>query len=240
VSSSEENAKNAVASLQKLSALESETLAAEINLLGVLRDKLSPAARYGEKIQIKSRKVRYQGEAGPEQTAYLSAGFPFTETGKSIMALLVIDKYFHVEVDGEAGSGQYIGERLYLTLDRKWILAERVGAYSEASGSTNEWDATCRIITDRSLLDRYSIDVISDGLFAATNKLWEKSSPRMEALKKRSEKAQQVTGALTRMKSLTAPKEEIPATAGAKTEAKEPEDKTDKLKVHFSRSSGMG
>jgi hypothetical protein len=198
----------AVASLQKLSALESETLAAEINLLGMLRDRLSPAAHYSDKIQTRYRKLRYGGEAGSEQTVFLQDGFPFIESGKPLVALLVIDRYGNVELEsarpGEAASGQYVGERLYLTHDRKWILAERVGAYREATGGTNEWEANCRIVTDRSLLERYSLDAITEGLFAATNKLWEKLSPRMAALKKRSEKAHQVIATLARSKPASA------------------------------------
>jgi hypothetical protein len=52
------------------------------------------------------------------------------------------------------------------------------------------------------LLERYSIDAITDGLFEATNKLWDKLSPRMEALKKRSQKAHQISSKLTQLKSL--------------------------------------
>ena len=133
-------------------------------------------------------------------------GFPFAERGKALTGLLVVDKYSTVDVETnveEVGvNGQYAGERLYLTHDRKWILAERVGSYSEMNGSTSEWEATCRIVTDRSLLERYSIDTITDGLFEATNKLWAKLSPRMEALKKRSEKAYQVSSKMAQLKAL--------------------------------------
>jgi hypothetical protein len=226
VSGDEENVQHAVASLQELSALETETLAAEINLLGLLRDRLSPAARYSDKIQTKYRKLRYVAETESEQAAYLQEGFPFTESGKPLMALLVIDKYSNVEIDpekdGEPATGQYIGERLYLTHDRKWIVAERVGAYTDASGGTNEWEASCRIVTDRSLLERYSLDVITDGLFEATNKLWEKLSPRMEALKKRSEKAHQVTAALARLKPISAQRYGTKSAPVADTETPQP------------------
>lgn len=192
-----------VASLHQLSYLESETLATEIHLLGQLRDRISSAARFAGPIQIKFRRA-YQAEL--QQAEYLLEGFPFAERGKPLTGLLVIDRYSTVELEpGGAGTaiGQFAGERLYLTHDRKWILAERVGAYSEAKGSVSEWEATCRIVTDRSLLDHYSIDMITDGLFEATNRLWEKLTPRMEALKKRSEKARQVTSKLAQIKSMS-------------------------------------
>jgi K+/H+ antiporter YhaU regulatory subunit KhtT len=108
-----------------------------------------------------------------------------------------------------------------------------VGTYSGTVGSTSEWEASCRIVTDRSLLEHYPIDTITNGLFEATNKLWEKLTPRMEALKKRSEKAQQVSSTLAQLKSLpqrfgsiTKPKPEV-----AKQEVKEAA--TTMSKVHL-------
>ena len=202
----EESVHLSIASLHDLSLLETETLASEIHLLGQLRDRLSPAARYADKIQTKYRRIHSKTEEEAEQLDYLVEGFPFVERGKPLTGLLVIDKYSTVEIEPGGNElnvrGQYAGERLYLTHDRKWILAERVGAYSGTSGTTSEWEATCRIVTDRSLLERYTIDVITDGLFASTNRLWEKLSPRMEALKKRSEKANTVADKLAQLKSL--------------------------------------
>ena len=201
----EDNVHRAVSSLRELASLETETLAAEINLLGVLRDRISPAARYGDQVPIKFRKLRQKMDNESEQIACLSDGFPFTETGKALTALLVIDKYSTVEIQpgqpGGEGSGQYVGERLYLTPDRKWILAERMGAYTHEPGATNEWDASCRIVSDRSLLEKFSLDAISEGLFAATNRVWEKLSPRMEALKRRFDKVGEVSSALSRLKA---------------------------------------
>ena len=193
----------AVTSLHQLSALETETLAAEIHLLGQLRDRISPAARFADKIQIKYRRLNRDTLSEAEQAEYLLEGFPFVDRGKPLAGLLVIDKYSAVGLDPTdktiSLSGQYFGERLYLTHDRKWILAERVGTYSETKGATSEWEASCRIVTDRSLLERYSVDAITEGLFAATNKLWGKLSPRMEAVKKRSEKAQRVSASLAKL-----------------------------------------
>lgn len=200
-----ENVQFSIASLHQLSSLETETLSTEIHLLGQLRDRLSPAARYAGNIQTKYRRMQHKTEAEYEQGEYLMEGFPFVERGKPLTGLLVIDRYSIEELEpgkDDAMSGHYRGERVYLTYDRKWIFAERVGAYSGTKGSTSEWEATCRIVTDRSLLEHYSMDVITDGLFEATNKLWEKLSPRMEALKKRTEKAQQVTSKLEQLKTL--------------------------------------
>ena len=210
-----------VASLHELSALESETLAAEIHLLGQLRDRISPAARYADKIQTKYRRTHHKTEAESEQTDFLVEGFPFAERGKPLTGLLVIDKYANVDKDDAHGSGQYVGERLYLTHDRKWIVAERVGTYSETAGSTSEWETSCRIVTDRSLLEHYPIDTITNGLFEATNKLWERLTPRMDALKKRSERAQQVSSTLAQLKSL--PQQRFGPAAKPKPEAAQEE-----------------
>ena len=203
---SQESAQISVVSLHELSALESETLAAEIHLLGQLRDRISPAARYADKIPTKYRRTSHKTESESEQSNFLGEGFPFSDGGKPLTGLLVVDKFSEVEIEpgvnGTEGSGQYVGERLYLTHDRKWIITERVGAYSGVFGSTSEWEASCRIVTDLSLLEHYSIETISDGRFNATNKLWEKLTPRMEALKKRAEKAHQVSScSLATMKS---------------------------------------
>jgi hypothetical protein len=200
------NIQLSIVSLQQLSSLETETLAAEIHLLGQMRDRLSPTARFADKILTKYHRKKQNTAEEYEHIDYLVEGFPFVERGKPLTGLLVIDKYSTVESDPEGNivvpGGQYAGERLYLTHDRKWILAERVGAYSETTGASSEWEATCRIVTDRSLLERYSIDAITEGLFEATNKLWDKLSPRMEALKKRSLKAHQISSKLTQLKSL--------------------------------------
>ena len=195
-----------IASLHQLSSLETDTLAAEIHLLGQMRDRLSPAARFADKIQTKYHKGKQNTPEEFEQSDFLVEGFPFADRGKPLTGLLVIDKYATVQIDPEQdpmqAGGQYAGERLYLTHDRKWILAERVGSYSETIGSSSEWEATCRIVTDRSLLERYSIDTVTDGLFEATNKLWDKLSPRVEALKKRSQKAHQISNKLSQLKAL--------------------------------------
>jgi hypothetical protein len=89
---------------------------------------------------------------------------------------------------------------LYLTHDRKWILAERIGAFSTEPNATNEWEASCRIIADRLLLERYSLDTITEGLFAATDRLWNRMSPRMDALKRRYDRVGQVSSALARLR----------------------------------------
>lgn len=231
----EDNVHRAVSSLRELASLETETLAAEINLLGVLRDRISPAARYGGPIQIKFRKLRQKTETEAEQTVFLSEGYPFTETGKPLPGLLVIDRYGELDTtaDNEGGGrkGQYIGERIYLTQDRKWILAERTGTFTCDPGGVSEWDADCRIATDRSLLEKYSLDTISDGLFAATNRVWENLSPRMEALKRRYDKVSEVANALSRLKSSplpkpAAPEVEAPALQGRTREFAQPVKRT--------------
>lgn len=220
------NIQLSIASLQQLSSLETDTLAAEIHLLGQMRDRLSPTARFADKIQTKYHRKRQNTAEESEQAEYLAEGFPFVERGKPLTGLLVIDKYSSVANESAVASmgatGQYAGERLYLTHDRKWILAERVGSWSEASGLSSEWEATCRIVTDRSLLERYPIDVITDGLFEAINKLWEKLSPRMDALKKRTQKAHQISNKLAQMKSLPKLRFDEPAQPEPQKPAEEP------------------
>ncbi|HSS95768.1 MAG TPA: hypothetical protein VLK33_01990 [Terriglobales bacterium] len=191
-----------------------------------MRDRLSPTARFADKIQSKYHKKRQNTPEESEQMEYLVEGFPFVERGKPLTGLLVIDKYSTVSNESGVASmgatGQYAGERLYLTHDRKWILAERVGSWSEASGLSSEWEATCRIVTDRSLLERYSIDVITDGLFEAINKLWEKLNPRMEALKKRSQKAHQLASKLTQLKPIPKLRFDEPEQSEPQKPAQEP------------------
>ena len=231
------NIQLSIASLQQLTSLETETLAAEIHLLGQMRDRLSPTARFADKILTKYHRKKQNTEEESEQMEYLVEGFPFAERGKPLTGLLVIDKYSTVQNDLEGDiaktGGQYAGERLYLTHDRKWILAERVGSYSETSGSSSEWEATCRIVTDRSLLERYSIDTITDGLFEATNKLWDKLSPRMEALKKRSQKAHQMSNKLSQLKSLPKLRFDEPAQPEPQKPAQEPSTPTPASKVRM-------
>jgi hypothetical protein len=60
------------------------------------------------------------------------------------------------------------------------------------------------------VLDRYSVEVVTSGLFAATNKVWERLSPRMEALKKRYEKVVEVSDMLAKFTGFP-PEESIPA-----------------------------
>lgn len=134
-----ENIQSAVSALQELASLESQTLAAEINALGLLRERISPAARYGEKIQIRYQRSNYKTTREAEQWGYLTEGFPGSDRGKFLTALLVMDNYASLDTNLPAegrGSpvGQYAGDRLYLSKDRKWILTERAGAYSEETG----------------------------------------------------------------------------------------------------------
>jgi hypothetical protein len=214
----------ALASIQELVSLESRTYAAETNAFGLLRERLAPAARYGEPIQIRYRRLHYQTPREAEQWGYLPEGFLYSDSGKLLSALLVVDNYTLVEIPNPDAPriGQYTGDRLYLTKDGKWIFAERVGAFSEEPGSSSQWDAQCRGVSDRALLERYSLEVVTEGLFAATNKIWEKISPRLEALKKRCERVEQVSSALSKLKGdilqqtapLVLPAQESKATAG--------------------------
>lgn len=198
------NVQNAVSALRELASLETQTFAAELNVFGLLRDRISPAARYGEKIIVKYRRLNYKTDREIEDAGYLPEGFPTSDTGKPITSLLIIDNYSTQEIesgssDSQLLAGHYVGDRLFLTRDRKWILAERVGAFSEAAGSTSEWEAHCRALSDRALLERHPLETITEGLFAATNRLWENLSPRMDAMKKRHEKVNEISTVLSRL-----------------------------------------
>ncbi len=198
------NVQNAVSALRELASLETQTFAAELNVFGLLRDRISPAARYGERIIVKYRRLNYKTEREIEDSAYLPEGFPTSDTGKPITALLVIDNYSTQDVETAPGeshvaAGHFVGDRLYLTRDRKWILAERIGAFSQAPGSASEWEARCRALPDRALLERHPLETITEGLFAATNRLWESLSPRMDAMKKRHEKVSEISTVLARL-----------------------------------------
>lgn len=195
--------------LQDLASLERETAVAETNLFGVLRDRMSPVARYGDPIMVKYRVLNYKTDRQTEQATYLPEGFPTTEGAKPLLALAVIDNYAVLDrlepsaKDGPRLSRQYAGECLFLSWDRKWILAERTGSYSDEPGASNEWEARCRIISDRALLDRYSLETVADGLLASTNKIWERVSPRMEALKRRFAKVEKVADDMSKLKGFS-------------------------------------
>lgn len=198
-----EKVRGAVSALQELASMETQTLAAEINILGLLRDRISPAAKFGDKIQIRYSRLHFKTEREAEQSGYLTEGFPATDRGKFLAALLVLDNYVTIERE-TAGTGpsvgQYAGDRLYLTKDKKWIVSERVGAYSEDAGSSSQWDAHCRALSDHTLHERYSVELVAEALFAATNKLWEKLSPKMDTLKKRHDKVGEISGILANLK----------------------------------------
>jgi hypothetical protein len=182
-------------------SLEARTLAAEINILGQLRDRISLAARYGDPIQVRYHRLNYKTTEEQEQSAYLTEGFPVSDRGSPLTALLVVDNFTALEMMATTGEsepriGQYAGDRLYLSKDRKWIRVERIGAYSEEVGSPSQWDAACRVLSDHSLHARYSLDTVAEGLFAATNRLWEKLAPRMDTLNKRNSNVQRISALL--------------------------------------------
>jgi hypothetical protein len=215
VADEEKQVEGVVASLEGLASFETQTLAAEVNVLGLLRDRLCTAARYGDPIQRGYRRIHYKTQKEAEESSYLSEGFPFSESAKPLSGLLVVDNYSSVELGPSTDAsrpriGQYTGERLYLTADKKWVFAERAGGYSEAEDSTSEWAAHCNPIPNRQVLDRYSVETITGGLFAATNRAWQRLSPRMEVLKKRYEKVIEVSGMLAKFTCFP-PEESAPA-----------------------------
>jgi hypothetical protein len=188
----------ALLSLQDLASFESSTVAAETNVLGILRHRVAPAARFGEAVAIKYRRLHYKTAKEMEHSEYLPEGFPLSEGHHPLSALLVVDCYSVVDVE-KPDAARYVGERLYLSRDKRWIIAERVGPCSEAKGASSEWVATCKAVTDRALLDRFALETVIQGLFTATNKVWESLSPRMDAIRLRAEKVQQIVEVLSQL-----------------------------------------
>jgi hypothetical protein len=194
----------ALLSLQELAALESRTLASETNAVGLLRERMSAAARFGETIAVKYQKINGNTNKEIERWDHLAEGFPLTEGRAPLAALLVVDRYTTVALENtkdgtDSGSGHFSGERLYLTRDKKWVIAERVGAYSIVPGTTSEWVAQCKALPDRALLSYYSLEIVTSALFAATNKVWEKLSPRMDAVRMRADRVQQIAAMLSEL-----------------------------------------
>jgi hypothetical protein len=188
------NVAAAVAAVQELLSLEARTVVAEVNVLGPLRERIAPLARCGENVQTKYRRFGRKTDKETEQSSYLPDGFPSANSGASLTALLIVDYYGTIQLpspdpsDG-AEIGQYTGERLYLTKEKRWVFAERVGTYSEEAGSSSQWDAECRVISDRAVIERYSLETVADSLNAATDKILKEISPRLEALKERASRA---------------------------------------------------
>ena len=193
-------------SMQDLASFELNTLTAETNILGDLRHRVSPAARYGENVAIRYQRLHHQTAKAMEHYEYLREGFPLTEGSQPLAALLVVDQYNVVDLELPAGqngssAARYAGERLYLSRDKRWILAERTGPCLETKGSSSEWVATCKALTDRTLLDSFSLETVIQGLFTATNRVWEELSPRMDAIRLRSEKVQQIVEMLNKLRN---------------------------------------
>ena len=193
---------SAVAAIQELVRLESQTIASEMNALGLMRERIAPAARFGDWIQVKYRRFRFKSEREAEQWGYLPTGFPFSDSGGLLTALLVLDNFGVTEIptqEASAASGHYTGDRLYLMKEKKWILAERVGVYSEEEGSSSQWDAQCRVLSDRALLERYSVETVTQALFSSATKIMEKITPRLDTLKERATQAEEITGVLSKL-----------------------------------------
>jgi hypothetical protein len=194
----------ALLSLQDLASFEQSTLTAETNVLGILRHRVASAARFGEAVPIKYQRLHCKTAKEVEHSEYLPEGFPLVEGNQPLSALLVVDRYSIVDLEKPvaqhgAPTARYAGDRLYLSRDKRWILAQRVGPCCETKGSSSEWVATCKALTDRALLDHFPLETVIQGLFASANKIWEQLSPRMDALRQRAEKVQQIVEMLSKL-----------------------------------------
>ena len=202
---SSENLQAAVSALEALAALELQTIDAETNVFGLLRDHICPVARFGEPIPVHYSRQDYKTAREKEAFEYLAEGFPLHDGLGPLPALLVADGFTVTSAPASSTGNtasprrQFGGQRLYLSRDRSWILAERTGTLSDEEGSSSEWIAKCRVLPDRALLECYSLEAVSNGLLAATTKTWEKLSPRMESLRLRAEAVKHIAEILRKL-----------------------------------------
>lgn len=174
--------------VRQIESLEARTVSGELALLALLRELLSPAAAFGKPVPISYRRANYKTPIESEHWTYLPEGFPLDEGAGHLLALQAVDhaasEELHSKKEG-GGCEQYICDCLYLLKDRKWLLVERFGTHATQVGSNCGFDAQCKIVTDRSLIGRFSISAIAEGLLASTNELTESLGSRAHQLKRR-------------------------------------------------------
>ncbi len=189
--------------IKQVTALEAKTVAGELSVLALMRELLSPAAVFGQPVATSYRRSGYKTRAFSEEWTYLPEGFPVEEGANNLLALPAIDGSTAEEIqfrkDGEGASDQYICDCLYLLKDRRWLLVERVGTRAEGVGSSCGFDAKCKIVTDRTLIGRFPISRIAEGLLASANGLVQTLGSRADQLHQRSSAASHYAAKLSPM-----------------------------------------
>jgi CheY-like chemotaxis protein len=176
--------------LKELEDLEATTLAGELRTLALFRDLMSSAARHGKPVPISYRRTGYKTTAEAEEWTYLPEGYPLSDGKNPLLALFAAENDRAEEVDqnmtaDEWGCTQSRTDCLYLLPDKKWLIVERSGVNSDQSGSSSWFDSQYRLVSDRAVLSKFSIESISERLLASMEELARSMAPRMSALKQR-------------------------------------------------------
>jgi CheY-like chemotaxis protein len=177
--------------LKEMEALESATLAGELRTLTLFRDLMSGAARHGKPVPIGYRRTGYKTQREAEDWTYLPEGYPLSDGKNPQLALFAakvdrFDESVQSVAADEWGCTQSRIDCLYLLPDKKWLLVEQSGVNSDQPGSSSWFDAQYRLVSDRAVLSRFSLEAISERLLASMEELSRSLTPRMGALKQRS------------------------------------------------------
>jgi CheY-like chemotaxis protein len=177
--------------LKEMEALEATTLAGELRTLALFRDLMSGAARHGRPVPISYRRTDCKTPREAEDWTYLPEGYPLSDGKNPLLALFAAENDRSKELDQNAaadewGCTQTRSDCLYLLPDKKWLIVERSGVNSDQAGSSSWFDAQYRLVSDRAVLGRFSLEAISERLLASMDELSRSLTPRMGALKQRS------------------------------------------------------
>ncbi|HWF03248.1 MAG TPA: response regulator [Candidatus Angelobacter sp.] len=177
--------------LKELDALEATTLAGELRTLALFRDLMSGAARHGKPVPISYRRTGYKTPQEAEDWTYLPEGYPLNESKNSLLALFAAENDRSQEVQQDAagdewGCRQSRTDCLYLLADKKWLIVERSGVYSDQTGSSSWFDSQYRLVSDRAVIGRFAIQDISVRLLESMEELARSVTTRMGGLKQRS------------------------------------------------------
>jgi CheY-like chemotaxis protein len=177
--------------LKEMEALEATTLAGELRTLALFRDLMSGAARHGKPVPISYRRTGYKTPKEAEDWTYLPEGYPLSDGKNPMLALFAAENDRSKEVDqnmagDEWGCTQSRTDCLYLLPDKKWLIVEVSGVNSDQLGSSSWFDSQYRLVSDRAVLGRFSIEAISERLLASMEELARSVTPRMGVLKQRS------------------------------------------------------
>jgi CheY-like chemotaxis protein len=177
--------------LKELDALEATTLAGELRTLALFRDLMSGAAKHGKPVPISYRRTGYKTPQEAEDWTYLPEGYPLIESKNSLLALLAAENDRSQEVQQDTGGDDWgcVQSRtdcLYLLADKKWLIVERSGVYSDQTGSSSWFDSQYRLVSDRAVIGRFAIQAISLRLLESMEELSRSVTTRMGGLKQRS------------------------------------------------------